>query len=124
KKSYKNWMVLTMKNNNYGSMRAFFVTGVLAFSCATAHAEGVHHFAASTTLADRQTSQPETTATLVEFNEIRSAADMALYLEGMEADFGPFDVRLGEPMLRAGDLLAESGDYLQARNFLERALHV
>ena len=113
-----------MKNNHW-SMRALIVTGVLACSgvFAQAHAQEANLFAASTALAHIQSSHIDT-GKLVEFNGARSAEELASTLASMEADYGPFDARLGEPLLSAGDILAENGDYLQARNFLERALHV
>ncbi len=77
----------------------------------------------STTLAQKQHSLLDT-GTLVENIATKSADDIRLSLESIEQDFGPFDARLGESLLSAGDLLAESGDYESAKSYFERALYI
>lgn len=111
--------------NNHGSMRAFIVTGVLTCSCALAQvqAQEANPFGVSTALAHIQDSRIDT-GHPVDFDSVRSAEELISTLADMEAELGPFDVRLGEPLLTAGDIFAENGDYPQALDFLERALHV
>lgn len=111
--------------NNHGSMRAFIVTGVLTCSCALAQvqAQEANPFGVSTALAHIQDSRIETDHP-VEFSNARSTQELVSALATMEAELGPFDARLQEPLLAAGDLLAENGDYVQALDFLQRALHV
>jgi tetratricopeptide (TPR) repeat protein len=117
-------MVLTMNNNNYESMRAFLVTGLIVCSCAFSqvHAgDSSQLFASSTSLAriDHSLTDIENTNT--------TAADEAQYgllLEQIESEFGPFDARLSEPLLSVGDMLANQGAYLEALISFERALHV
>lgn len=115
-----------MNNNNYESMRAFLVSGLLVCSCAVAQvqADEANQFTSSAPRASLEKTLFDT-ASLAEITSLEgSEANFADLVESIETEFGPFDARLSEPLLSAGDLLAERGDYLGAINYLERALYI
>lgn len=53
-----------------------------------------------------------------------SAQEFVLLVEQLETEHGPFDYRLSEPLQTAAIALERQGDFLQAVNLYERALHV
>lgn len=109
-------------------MRAFIVTGLLVCTCAVAQAQTqideATQFTSSASSASLELGlvakeKPvDNTATEV------AVSQYALLIEQLETEFGPFDARLSEPLLSAGDMLAEKGDYHGAVSVLERALYI
>lgn len=117
-----------MNNNNYESMRAFLITSLFICTCAVAQAQSLPdvasqlsstagHSSLEQTLFDTENAAKPSLAT-------EAVSQYAVLVEELESEFGPFDSRLSEPLLSTGDMLAESGDYHGAINYIERALHV
>ena len=113
-------------NNNYKSMRAALISGLFVCGCAVAQAQNspveVTSIAASSPHASL-TSFDSGKESLTETSGA-SIVQYALLVEQLETDYGPFDIRLSEPLLSTSDILAERGDYDHALNFVERALHI
>ncbi len=114
-----------MNNNKYESMRTILVTGLLACSCVftQVQAQQANQFTTSVTNA-QYTSSRNDTGIVADMFVSEDSANYVELLTRIESDFGPFDARLGEPLLSYGDMLAQRGDYTDARMILERALHV
>ncbi len=114
-----------MNNNKYESMRTILVTGLLACSCVVTQvqAQQDNQFTSTATNAQFANSRNDTGIAADRFVS-KDSAHYAQLLEFIESDFGPFDARLGEPLLAYGDMLAQRGDYSDARAILKRALHV
>ena len=114
-----------MNNKKYESMRTFLVSGFITCSCVftQVQAQQLSQFTPSTTKAHYTSSQPDTgiAADLIVDEEL---VEYTQLLQRIESDFGPFDARLEEPLLSYGDMLAQRGDYSDARAILDRALHV
>lgn len=117
-------MVLIMNNKNYESVRAFLVTSLLVCTCAVAQAQSDLAIqltsSASPASLEKTLSGVESLAQV----DVIGFAQYSLLVQELEADFGPFDARLSEPLLSASDMLAERGDYHEAISAAERALHI
>jgi len=100
--------VLEMKNKNHGVLRSFFYTAILTVSCSFASAQ-------ESSLSSASDPVPELLA---------QASRYALQYESMAAEFGPYDLRVTEPLLAAADLHVEAGNYLDALQGYEHALHI
>lgn len=119
-------MVLTMKNKNYESMRAFLVTGLFVCACGFTQVQANDGNQLTASAPHAMVDQSLTdTADVAEINTtITGEAQFALLVQNIESEFGPFDSRLSEPLLSVGDMLAERGAYIEALVYLERALHI
>lgn len=113
-------------NNNYESMRRFLVTSLLVCSCAVTHAQPPTDAANQRIPSEQHPSigQPRVDADNRAQVDAASVAQYAYLVEKLESDFGPFNARLGEPLIAACDMLAELGDYHEAVRVAERALHI
>jgi len=100
--------VLEMKNKNHGVLRTFFYTAILTVSCSFASAQGSSHSSASEPV-------PQLMA---------QASRYAQQYESLAAEFGPYDLRVTEPLVAAADLQVEAGNYLDALQGYEHALHI
>jgi len=115
-----------MNNNNFESLRAFLISGLLICSGAVpqVQADEVNPFTSSTPQVNLQQSLSASENLVRKDAAAEDAAKFALLVENLETDFGPFDASLREPLLSVGDMLAEQGDYVGAVSYIERALHV
>lgn len=117
-----------MNNNNYESMRAFIVTGLLVCTCAVAQAQTqideAQQFTSSASSASLELSLVASDNPADSNTAELAVSQYALLIEQLETEFGPFDSRLSEPLLSAGDMLAENSDYHGAVSILERALYI
>ena len=100
--------VLEMKNKNHGITRTFFYTAILTISCSCA-------FAQDGSLPSVSDAAPDL---------LGQASRYALQYERMASEFGPYDLRVTEPLVAAADLHAEAGNYLDALTGYEQALQV
>jgi tetratricopeptide (TPR) repeat protein len=100
--------VLEMKNKNHGITRTFFYTAILTVSCSFACAQ--------------ESSFPSVTDAAPDLQA--QASRYALQYESMASEFGPYDLRVTEPLVAAADLQAEAGNYLDALQGYEQALQV
>jgi len=100
--------VLEMKNNKHGVLRTFFYTAILTVSCSFATAQG-------SSLTSASDTAPELLA---------QASRYALQYESMAAEFGPYDLRVTEPLVAAADLHVAAGNYLDALLGYQHALHI
>jgi hypothetical protein len=100
--------VLEMKNKNHGITRTFFYTAILTISCSCA-------FAQDGSLPSVSDSAPDLLA---------QASRYALQYESMASEFGPYDLRVTEPLMAAADLQVEAGNYLDALLGYQQALQV
>lgn len=97
-----------MNKNNLGVLRTFFYTAILTASCSLASAQGSN-------LSSASAPAPES---------LSQTSRYGLQYESLAAEFGPYDLRITEPLVAAADLQVEAGNYLDALLGYEQALHI
>jgi tetratricopeptide (TPR) repeat protein len=97
-----------MNYKNDGFFRTFFYTAILTASCSFSHAQD-----------DSLSSVPTAAPDLV-----GQAAQHVALVDDMATEFGPYDLRLTEPLLAAADLQAEAGLFTQALEGYQQALQI
>lgn len=100
--------VLEMNYKNHGVLRTFFYTAILTVSCSLASAQ-------DSNLSSAIDPVPELLA---------QASLHAQHYERLSAEFGPYDLRVTEPLVAAADLQVEAGNYLDALQGYQQALHI
>lgn len=100
--------VLEMNYKNHGVLRTFFYTAILAVSCSFASAQ-------ERSLSSAIDPEPQLLA---------QASRYAQQYESMAAEFGPYDLRVTEPLVAAADLHVEVGNYMDALQSYQQALHI
>lgn len=110
-----------MKIKECGILRGLIIAALVSVTSSKVTAQDVTHLSADT-VAHAVLRQPGPN---IPANDSRESTEEFFQLvEQIEADHGPFDYRLSEPLQTAGDVLEMRGDYLQALRLYDRALHV
>lgn len=97
-----------MNYKNHGVLRTFFYTAILTVSCSFASAQ-------ESSLSSAVDPVPELLA---------QASRHVMQYESMAAEFGPYDLRVTEPLVAAADLHVEAGNYLDALQAYQQALQI